>query len=85
MRNLTALDILYFWPASTELINFEFPIGKKYEYTWCKIYKMLLAGWMQAAFEDTFKGLYGIKIVGICTEGKEIIELKTFKLKIIYK
>lgn len=40
---------------------------------------------MQAAFEDTFTGLYGIKIVGICTEGKEIIELKTFKLKIIYK
>lgn len=40
---------------------------------------------MQAAFEDTFKGLYVRKIVGICTEGKEIIELKTFILKIIYK
>lgn len=46
---------------------------------------MLLAGWLQAAFEDTFKGLYGRKIAGMFKEGREIIELKTFILKIIYK
>lgn len=46
---------------------------------------MLLAGWLQAAFEDTFKGLFGTKKVGTRTEGKEIIELKTFILKTTYK